>query len=432
VAGRFINTDRGGVLTQTSITNSITTAVKNILNNPYYLYSDKRASKCTYFNINTTMTTLDEATRGNYGEISPDSPLRYNRVYDFYIYGISKIEPNLDVGDYGIEGATVTGDAIILPYTLIPYPGDYFILDQIDSDRPLMFKVTGVDPSSLDTGAIMYKVSYALDSSDGMENIEPQVVKNLRFFIQNMGTNFATFMEEDTYADAQSMEAYSTMLKDYYISLFYDAKIQSFSYNYSNNGTIGGSMPNKYGYHEFMGFKVYDPYLIEFMIRNKIISGSTNYIFVSHQMVMPVTFPIDYDRTFFSALENQDITTHKGTYVGNMLRCDQVLSLLYAYPIDYYYMEYRTLEAGLFMINIFDDPEFADIIKANGQRPNDPNWVMKNIIIKFFNKIDITLDDLADLSHLDYLQTKELFYLIPMVIFCIDKTLETMMSKTSS
>jgi hypothetical protein len=149
-------------------------------------------------------------------------------------------------------------------------------------------------------------------------------------------------------------------------------------------------------------------------------------------MVMPVTFPIDYDRTFFSALENQDITTHKGTYVGNMLRCDQALSLLYAYPIDYYYMEYRTLEAGLFMINIFDDPEFADIIKANGQRPNDQNWVMKNIIIKFFNKIDITLDDLADLSHLDYLQTKELFYLIPMVIFCIDKTLETMMSKTSS
>lgn len=428
MAGRFINIDRTGVLTQHSISNSINNAVKNILNNPYYLYSDKRASKCIYFNINTTMTTLDESTRGNYGEISPDSPIRYNKVRDFFIYGMSKIEPNLDVGEYGLESSDISGDAIILPYTIVPYPNDYFILEQING--PLLFKVTGVDPNTLDTGAVMYKVSYTLASSDGLENIEPQVVKRLRFMIQNIGTNFASFIDEESFNDAKEIEAYSIMLKDYYISLFCDAKIQSFSYNYSNNGTKGGSIPNQYGYHEFMGFKVYDPYLIEFMIRNKIIEGSTNYIFVAHQMVMPTTFPIDYDRTFFSSLENRNICSHNGSYVGNMIKCDQVLSLLYAYPIDYFYMEYRTLERGLFMINIFDEPEFADMIKNNSQ-VNDPNWIMKNIIIKFFNNEPITLEFLKGLSHIDYLQTKELFYLIPMVIFCIDKTLEEMMSKTS-
>lgn len=428
MAGRFVNTDRTGVLTQHSISNSIQTAVKNILNNPYYLFSDKRASKCTYYNLNSTMTTLDESTRGNFGEISPDSPLRYNKVSDFFIYGMSKIEPNLELGEYGVESSDIAGDAIILPYTVVPYPGDFFVLEQLG--KQLLFKVTGVDPNTLDTGAIMYKVSYTLSSSDGIEDIESQVVKRLKFLIKNIGTNFASFIDEETYNDVSDLEAYSTMLKDYYISLFYDAKIQSFSFNYSNNGTKGGSMPNAYGYNEFFGFKVYDPYLIEFLIRNKIIDGSTNYIYVQHQMIMPTTFPIDYDRTFFSSLEQRNICAHHGTYVGNFKKCEQKLSLLYAYPIDYYYMDYRNLNNKFYLINIFDDPEFADIIKGNKQ-VDDMSWVMKNIIIKYFNQEEINTEYLKKLKHIDYMQNKELFYLIPMVIFCIDKTIEDILSKTS-
>lgn len=431
MAGRFVNTDRTGVLTQQSISSSIVSAVQNILQNPYYLFSDKKASECTYYNINTTMTTLDESTHSNYGEISPDSPLRYNKVSGFYLYGMSKIEPNLEIGDYGMEASEISGECIVLPYTLIPYPGDRFLLSQISG--PLVFKVTHVDVNTLDTGAIMYKISYVLDSSDGLEDIEPQVVKNLKFSISNYGTNFASFISEEAYNDASAMEKYSTMLKDYYISLFYDTAIQSFSYNYSDNGpSYGAGLPNMYGYHEFFGFKVYDPYLIEFIIRNKLISGSTNYMYVAQQMFLPNTFSIDYARTIFYSLENQDINSHGGTYVGNLILCNQRLSLLYAYPIDYYYMEYRKLEKGLFMINIFDDPEFGDYIKNNSQRSDDNSWCMKNIIIKFFNGEEITTSDLEALDHIDYLPDKDLFYLIPMTIFCIDKTIESALTETST
>lgn len=432
VAGRFINTDRTGVLTQQSVSNTMAANIKGILNNPYYLHSDKRALQCTYFNINTTMTTLDEATKGNYGEISPDSPLRYNKISGFYIYGMSKIEPNYEVGEFGVEGSDISGDAVILPYTVVPYPGDCFILDDITkiSKGKMMFQITGVDPNTLDTGAVMYKVSYNVISTDGIENIEHQVVRRMKFMLGHTGTNFATFMDEVIYSEAKDIETISTMLKDYYMSLFYDPKIQSFAYLYSNNGTIGGSIENQYGYHEMMGFNVYDPYLIEFMIRNKIMTGSTNYIFITHQTVMPTTFPIDYDRTIFSSLERKDIKNHIGTYIGNMIKCDQPLSLLYAYPIDYYCMEYRTLERGLFVINIFDDPEFGEMIKAN-RKIDDSSAILKNIIIKFFNNEEINLELLKSLYHINYLQNKELFYLIPMAIFCIDKTLEGIASKTS-
>ena len=425
MAGRFINTDRSGILMRHEINDTINNLVQDILQNPYYLFNDKRATKCTYYNLNTTMTTLDESTRGNYGEISPESPLRFNKINNFYIYGFSKVEPNLDVNEYGLESNDISGEIIVLPFTIVPYPGDFFKIDAIDG--PLLFKVTAVNPNMLDTGAIMYKVNYALSSSDGIENIEPQVVKIYNFLVDNIGTNFATLMEESDYNNAAEIEKTITALQDYYISLFYNNKIQSFSFDYSNNGTIGGSEPNRFGYNEFYGFKIYDPYLIEFMIRNDILKGSSNYICVQHQYIIPNTFAVDYNRTFFKTLEDNDLSDHVGTYVGHYIRCEQRLSLLYAYPIDYYIMDYRKIDRRFYMINIFDDPEFSDIIKS-GKLINNKKQIMKNIIIKYFNNIDIDSDDLINLKHIDYLPNKDLFYLIPFTIFILRKQLENMLS----
>ena len=426
MAGRFINTNRQGKITQGTISNSINTAVQNILNNPYYLYSDKRGTECTYFNINTTMTTLDESTRGNFGEISPESPFRYNQINGLFLYGLNKFDINLEVGEFGLESSEIMDDAFVLPYTIVPYPGDFFMINNIKG--PLMFKVVGVNPNTLDTGAVMYKINYTLCTSDGLEDISRQVVRKYKFMIQNIGTNFATFMDEDSYNSAEGLESYSTMLKDYYTALFFDNKIQGFSYEYRDNGTIGGAMNNPYGYNEFNGFKVYDPYLTEFLIRNKVRAGATNYIYLDRAMVMPATFPIDYTKTFFSSMEECDISKHRGCYVGNLLLCDQKLSLLYQYPIDYYFMEYRENLPGLFLINIFDD-DFASRIKENKPYQENEYKGLRNIIINYFNGTTTKMDDLKDLKHIDYLQNKELFYLIPIVIFCIDKSIARIVSK---
>ena len=47
------------------------------------------------------------------------------------------------MGDFGLESSEVTGEAVILPNTIIPYVGDYFRLYQID--KPYLFSVTKVD-----------------------------------------------------------------------------------------------------------------------------------------------------------------------------------------------------------------------------------------------------------------------------------------------
>ena len=233
MAGKFINTTSQ----YTEIINKAADISKGLLDNPYYLYSDKKATEVTYYNINTTMTTVDESTRGNYSEISVNSPIRFNKIKNFMLYGITKVEPNLDIGEFGLESSDITGEAIVLPKTIIPYPGDYFTINQLSSS--LLFKVTSVNPNTLDTGITMYRINYTLCSSDGLKKIEAQVVKTFIFSINtggvgsDNGSNLSSsIIDENIYDKSKDLQDYSTVLKDYFIALFYDAKVQSFTYNY--------------------------------------------------------------------------------------------------------------------------------------------------------------------------------------------------------
>lgn len=405
MAKGFINTDS---VRKTITEKTIPSGVKTVLNNPYYLFNDKTASLCTYYNLNTTMTTLDETVKLNYAELTINSPLRFNKVIEFYIYGINKIEPSLDITDYGLEGDNIDGEAIILPNTIIPYPGDRFILDVLGSKY--IFQITNVNPNTLDTGAVMFKCNYILSSSDGLQIIEDKVVKTYKFIADNVGTNFSCLIEDTTYSELSNIQTVSNMLKDYYIQIFYDTRVQTFAY-----------------YRDSAGFKVHDPYLLEFIIRNDILANSSNYLYVDHQLFLPSTFGVDYSRTIFSSIENNDIKHHIGSFIGNMLLVTQRLSLLYAYPQDYYYMEYARINPAFYTINIFDDPAFGDKIKDNDSTGN----ILKDILIGYFNDGEITSDTLDSINHIDYMNNSELYYLIPITIFILDTYVQKSLSKTS-
>jgi len=435
VAGKFFNTTTA----YTQMVNQAAQTMKGLMDNPYYLFTDKKASECTYYNLNTTMTTLDEATRGNYSEISNSSPLRFNKIKNFLLYGVTKIDINLEVAEFGLETTDVTGEALVLPRTIIPYPGDRFILTQTKEN--LLFRVTAVNPNTLDTGATLYRINYVLESSDGIKKIDPQVVKIFNFVLDNtgLGSNAAaSLIEEDQFNDLSDLQDMATELKDFYISMFYDTKVQSFTYQHNpftkewedmNGGQHHLHLANmhKVDCRNPLGFKVYDPYLIEFMIRNKILTGATDYIYVSQQMFLPSTFAMDYNKTIFASLEDRFINKHYGRSVGNLLYCDQQLSLLYAYPLDYYYMTYHNLDARFYYISIFDDPDFKNKIIENKYDSTD-NY-LKQVIIKYFNSEDITSEDIEHLKHVDYLDNKTFYYQIPMVIFCIEQQIAGAMKK---
>lgn len=441
MAGKFLNTTTA----YSQMTNNMAEFNKQLLDNPYYLYTDKKATECTYYNLNTTMTTLDEATRGNYAEISAQSPLRFNKIKKFLIYGLTRIEPNLTIGEYGLEGDDVTGEAIILPKTIIPYPGDYFFVTTLGKDY--LFKVTAVNPNTLDTGATLFRINYSMITTDGLKNIEPQVVKRFVFTMNtggngsDSGSNLSTsIIDEETAESTENFDKTLTALKDYYIALFYTPKVETFIYNYQDytkewheiNGIPDPDRVfnmRKLVEHNPFGVKVYDPYLIEFIIRNGILSGASTYLHVMQKMFLPSTFALDYDRTIFSSLEERDINKHYTRITGNLLLCDQKLSILYAYPEDYFYMKYHDLDARFFFVNIFDDPEFCERVKKQKYYEHHE---LKNLIIKYYNNEPITTEDLDALDHMDYMNNKEFYYGIPLAIFCIEKQMSANLAKAET
>ena len=397
MAGKFINTD------QKITFDTLADNMKDLLNNPYYQFSDKKGTICQYYYINTTKTTLDEATRGNYSELGPDSPIRYNKVKNAIIYGFGKLDINLEVTDFGLEGNDITGESYILPDTIIPYPGDFFTVDQLD--KPYLFKVTNAQPNMLYSEQVMYKISWVLSYPD-LHDINNQVVGEYVYNNSAFGTNNKVIIESSIYDLVSQIQDTLIKLKDYFYMLFYDQKVQTFIY-----------LHNKV-------IHTYDPYLIEFISRNNILSGATDYIYVTQQMFLPSTFGIDYDKTIFSCIEDKDISTKaKIRTVGNLLLCDQKLSLLYQYPIDYYYMEYAHLNTRYHSIDIFNDLEMLYYIK-NNIKTNNALW---NIMIKYFNNESIISNDLLEIKNIDYCENMELYYGIPIAIYCMERMVESML-----
>lgn len=388
MAGKFINNDQKITL------DLMSSNMTSLLNNPYYLYSDKKGSSTQYYNINVKKTTLDEASRTNYSELGPQSPIRYNLIKNAILYGLSKIDIDLDIGENGLSSADIDGEAIILPNTFKPYPNDFFTIDHLN--KPYLFMVTAVNQNTLDTGAVLYKINYKLVHND-LHGIDKQVVQTFNFMLNNVGTDLNAVITEENYDLIEKLEAFTVLLKDYFNMIFYDEKVQTYTY-----------------LHEGM-FKVYDPYLIEFMIRNKILKGASKYTYITQQMILPSTFGINYMKTIFNALEEKEISdTTK--FIFNLYVVDQRTSLLYAYPEDYYYAEYNYLTRGLFDINMFNNLNILDDIK-NINYGDSP---LINIIIKFFNDIKLDDEDLSNLKKIDYGDNKELYYGIPMCIYCIE------------
>ena len=398
MAGKFINK------TQNVMLDTLVDGFKKFMDNPYYIYTDKKGSTCTYYNINTTKTTLDEATRDNYSDLGTNSPIRFNKIYDTILYGIEKILIEYDLGDTGIEAGEISGEALVLPNTFIPYPGDYFMINQLKNKW--LFRVTGVQQNTIDTGAVLYKISYTLAYTDKDQGIDKQVVEEYNMMINNVGTNFSAVIKSSKYKLIEALEKYTIELKDYYNDLFYDDRVQSYTY-----------------LHETGNFKVYDAFLIEFLIRNKVIKGSTKYVYLTQQLELPQSFGIDYNNTIFRTIEDRDIDNHKNRFVGNLYMVQQRTSLLYAYPDDYYYMEYNSLNSNLYPIQVFP-LDILDIIRNNNKTTN----VLLDIMIKYFNDENITMDDLNGMKNIDYYNNMELYYYIPIAIYCIESTISNILA----
>lgn len=398
MGGKFIN--KTYVNTIDSLTTGMITKVKNA----NYTFNDKSPVICDWININKDATRFDEGTEAEYVAIGKNSPVRYNRIKDavFYSSGI-KIELGLEYDEDGLQTQQPTINGIVLPNTWIPYPGDHFILKQ--SGKEYVYRVNSVEFDTIDNGNNIYRFDASIDQT-GKTHIFDQIIEEYRMIINNVGTGFNPIIKESIYDCIDILDNILETLKNNYIAMFYNDAVQTFTYE---------------GYYG----KLYDPYLIEFMLRNNILSGSSEYIYVHHELPVTRTFSIEYNQTYFRALE---INT-KALFNNKVCKADlidDIYSLFVSVSDQYYKIEISEDRPSTFMFQTLDSLLINNVKNNEELDVQDPKSYY-NIITKYFNNKDINSNIIPILENIDFKPNPNLFYCIPMIIYIIENSIKNLM-----
>ena len=405
MAGKFTNTTYGKTV------DNLVKATKGVLQNPYYKYTDKQPTKVTYYKQNLEKTTLDPESGLNYSHVGAQSPIKFNKITDFYLYGIDQIQNQLDIGDFGLENEEITGQCIILPNTIEPTPGDFFVIPYVKED--LLFRVNGVNDDTLDNGSNVWQIDYKLDRVEDIKKIESQVVGTYRTIVNNIGTDFKCVIEDTSYQLIEKLESAMEDITAAY-QIFFDEKVQNFVYLYN-------------GYH------MYDPYMIEFMIRNKLMSYGADYVYVHHGATVGKTFGYDYTKTLYYLLEHPEEKDSRSIFTtATAIGITDINSLMTTRQETYYQITYNDPNKINARIEIFPI-EVIERIKS-GELYTELDSVDKqvyNLLIAYFKKdYEYIKGNLIDMiRQLDYTDNIRYFYIIPINLFIIKSFILHLMEK---
>ena len=226
MAGKFTNTSYNDTV------HSLLGAMNSALNNNYYKYSDKPPTPVEYFHINKQASSLDEASRLAYNNVGVDSPLRFNLIHNMMLYGIEQIQLQYSSEEFGIESAAIEGDAYVLPNTITPYPDDQFCITYLK--KQIVFKVTHVDPDTLEDWSNVFKISYR-SSTSSVLSLQRQVVDEYELIMNNVGTEMNPILKSSAVDFIKKVEQHLISLKQFYKRLFYNKRVQTFIFHYRND-----------------------------------------------------------------------------------------------------------------------------------------------------------------------------------------------------
>lgn len=191
--------------------------------NQYAKYIDSTPSFVTYYSRDVD-TSTENPGLGQVKEIvGVDSPLRYNKIKNFPLYGVEEVNPSINSD--GISGINVDieNTAVILPDTVIPKPDDLFVLhyDENTDKNSAVYRITGVDINAVDSNTY-YQISYISTPYDYNILNKRQVIDDYRFVYGNTGSKYENILLEDKYIEVASLEQQFVRYMNFLLDNFYD------------------------------------------------------------------------------------------------------------------------------------------------------------------------------------------------------------------
>ena len=372
-------------------------------------FSTEGAILTTYYQIREDATTVDRGLQDIEQLFGHNSPLRYNRIENFPIYGLSPANPN-NSDEIGIEDISVEGEYLILPSTLVPKPNDFFIINHLKMKG--IFQVTEVQYDSMKVEGF-YKIRYRLHSTsdETLNNLAKQTVENYCTELDAIGTNINPIIHEKDFVVIDKTKLMVNKLIESYKALFYNEKHNCFLYH-----------------DDQKGIRLFDLCGNEFIAKHSLmnIPNSAKTIII-HEKIRDRNLPIYYNNSIYNWIE-LDAPLHRLSkfYYRLMNAYDYPDSSFYRWNEDdiYVIQPLSDSQKGILIEDsIFDEKQFKALLDKESKITNK----FEKLIHAFIHKgQNISIRDISLYiaeGLLSSVNAIEIFLYTPIAIYIIRKIL---------
>ena len=222
------------------------------LKSPVSRFIEQTPTFVTYYHLNNDSTTVDDGFKDISSLIGFRSPLRFNKIESFPLYGIEQIVLSLQEMDQGLD-TSYESEAIIVPGSIKPLPNDFFIIPFLKD--PYLFRVTEINYDTIMPDNY-YKIGFKLEylEDEKVENIQKQVKEKYTCILQNIGTENNCIIELESKDVLDKIDAMYDDMASTYKALFYNDRHNCFL------GEIGP------------GMYLYDPFQTQFINEHQIFN----------------------------------------------------------------------------------------------------------------------------------------------------------------
>lgn len=365
---------------------------------PTSRFLDTTPTFTTYYHINNEKTTADAGFIDVASIVGHRSPIRFNKIENFPIYGLDQIVLQIQDDEAGLD-SSYEGEATILPSTVKPTHNDFFIIPVLKD--AYVFRVTDIQYDNIMPDNF-YKISFKLEYIDEgkITQIEEQKVNDYVCVLENIGTESNCILEKACFVKIQEIEKMYHEIIEFYMAMFYDERHNVFL----------GDLD--------LGRKLYDPLQADFINKHKLFNDKKNLetLILTDEYDDPKR-KLKYNKSVYKYLELKDykllnqfkyvtrpgVTIHESSFYRWHSKNIYVLDIPELLPSDAH--------------NIFSE-DFVTSIQMNGET----NSEYANLIQRFVRNEDLKLKDIS-LSldtELIYLNNSlEVFFFTPIIMYII-------------
>jgi hypothetical protein len=358
----------------------------------------------TYYSKDILASTEDVTLGGVLEHIGTESPIKFNKIENFPVYGIESLVPQTDYDEEEGLSTEIEGQAVILPNTIKPLVNDYF---RVSLSGNLLYRVTNVEVDNAGN-KVMYRISYSLSSSSPSILEEKQISENFKVVYENIGKDVKSVIKESDFLLLDDIDSEYNNLVKKYTRLFYNKDYNTFLFN----------------------DRIYDKLLIKFISDNNLFIKTRTFlknIKIEPSLKEDMDDFFIYEGTIFNALENMDKDLLEN-FVFNSEKVNEPSSVFSLFKNKYEIWKLIYNELGeTDSFGIYPD-NFIDNIKSN-VKFIESEYQLFNFLIDYLNN-SLVKENLINYVAKEKFKSSLINYtMIPCILFILKQIQNTIMNK---